>query len=155
MLNAFRTLRGEPLLRLAAAGVHFDIAMLEGVGGVANLVKQLPVERVLFGSHSPLFYFESAALKLKESVLTPEGPHLLANFLRLASEGEAGVLDAAVGAFATKGLADADEPGLAPTAGAPTASTAARAAEAGLSRSRCAPAAPPLVSLPARPARVR
>ena len=70
LLNAFRTLRGEPLLRLAAVGAHFEIAMLEGVGGVANLLKQLPTERLLFGSHAPLFYFESAALKLKESVLT-------------------------------------------------------------------------------------
>lgn len=72
LLNAFRTLRGEPLLRLAAAGAHFEIAMLEGVGGVANLLKQLPAERLLFGSHAPLFYFESAVLKLKESALTPE-----------------------------------------------------------------------------------
>ena len=32
-----------------------------------------------------------------ESVLTPEGPHLLANFLRLAGEGEAGRLDAVSG----------------------------------------------------------
>jgi anthranilate synthase/aminodeoxychorismate synthase-like glutamine amidotransferase len=40
-----------------------------------------------------------------ESVLTPEGPHLLANFLRLAGEGEAGRLDAASGTFATAGLA--------------------------------------------------
>jgi uncharacterized protein len=70
LLNAFRTLRGEPLLRLTAAGAHVEIATLEGVAGVANLVKQLPIERLCFGSHAPLFYFESAALKLKESVLT-------------------------------------------------------------------------------------
>ncbi len=42
-----------------------------------------------------------------ESVLTPEGPRLLANFLRLAGEGEAGRLDAAVGSFATRGLEEA------------------------------------------------
>jgi para-aminobenzoate synthetase component 2 len=42
-----------------------------------------------------------------ESVLTPDGPHLLANFLRLAGEGEAGRLDAATGSFATSGLAEA------------------------------------------------
>ena len=40
-----------------------------------------------------------------ESVLTPDGPHLLANFLRLAGEGEAARLDAA-GSFATAGLAE-------------------------------------------------
>jgi para-aminobenzoate synthetase component 2 len=39
-----------------------------------------------------------------ESVLTPEGPHMLANFLRLAGEGEASRLDAATGSFATTGL---------------------------------------------------
>jgi len=39
-----------------------------------------------------------------ESVLTPQGPHLLANFLRLAGEGDAGILDAATGSFATRGL---------------------------------------------------
>ena len=32
-----------------------------------------------------------------ESVLTPDGPHLLANFLRLAGEGEASRLDAVSG----------------------------------------------------------
>ncbi len=41
-----------------------------------------------------------------ESVLTPEGPHLLANFLRLAGEGEASRLDAVAGSFATGGLAE-------------------------------------------------
>lgn len=41
-----------------------------------------------------------------ESVLTPQGPHLLANFLRLAGEGEASLLDRAAGSFALSGLAD-------------------------------------------------
>ena len=41
-----------------------------------------------------------------ESVLTPEGPHLLANFLRLAGEGDAGRLDAVSGTFATGGMAE-------------------------------------------------
>jgi len=41
-----------------------------------------------------------------ESVLTPQGPHLLANFLRQAGEGEASRLDDATGTFATAGLAE-------------------------------------------------
>ena len=44
-----------------------------------------------------------------ESVLTPEGPHLLANFLRLAGEGDASRLDGA-SSFATAGLAEQPEP---------------------------------------------
>jgi len=54
-----------------------------------------------------------------ESVLTPEGPHLLANFLRLAGEGEAGRLDAVSGSFATGGMAE-----QAPEAGESTAPVA-------------------------------
>jgi para-aminobenzoate synthetase component 2 len=46
-----------------------------------------------------------------ESVLTPEGPHLLANFLRQSGEGEASRLDAVSGSFATAGMA---EPGPRP-----------------------------------------
>jgi anthranilate synthase/aminodeoxychorismate synthase-like glutamine amidotransferase len=42
-----------------------------------------------------------------ESVLTPHGPHLLANFLRLAGEGNASLLDAADGSFATAGIPEA------------------------------------------------
>ena len=53
-----------------------------------------------------------------ESVLTPDGPHLLANFLRLAGEGEASRLDATSGSFATKGIAmPADAAGVAPARG--------------------------------------
>ena len=42
-----------------------------------------------------------------ESVLTPQGPHLLANFLRQSGEGEAARLDATTGSFATAGMAEA------------------------------------------------
>jgi predicted TIM-barrel fold metal-dependent hydrolase len=73
LLNALRTLRDEPLRHVIAAGeVYLEISMLEGVGGLANLLADAPADRVLFGSHAPLFYFESALLKLKESPLAEE-----------------------------------------------------------------------------------
>jgi predicted TIM-barrel fold metal-dependent hydrolase len=70
LLNWFRAVKGDLLARLAGAGqIYFDIATVEGVGGVGNLLKQIPPERVVFGSYAPFFYFESAQLKLKESPL--------------------------------------------------------------------------------------
>ncbi len=39
------------------------------MGGVARLIKDYPVNRVLFGSHLPLYALESAVLKMKESDL--------------------------------------------------------------------------------------
>jgi predicted TIM-barrel fold metal-dependent hydrolase len=71
LLNWSRGVSSALLAKLSAAGqVYFDIAMLEGVGGVANLLKQVPADRVVFGSHAPFFYLESAVLKLKESALS-------------------------------------------------------------------------------------
>ena len=55
-----------------------------------------------------------------ESVLTPQGPHLLANFLRQAGEGEASRLDDVSGSFATSGMAERVEPAEPPDAGEPT-----------------------------------
>jgi uncharacterized protein len=71
LLNALRTLRGDALVKLLRTGdVYVEVTMLEGVAGVANLLNQVAPERVLFGSHAPLFYFESALLKLQESPLS-------------------------------------------------------------------------------------
>jgi predicted TIM-barrel fold metal-dependent hydrolase len=59
--------------QIAAAGnVCFDIAMVERVGGVAQLAADITPDRVVFGSHFPLFYFESAVLKVKEAGFSPE-----------------------------------------------------------------------------------
>ncbi len=70
LLNVFRSL---PVLQCGdvakADQVWFDIAMLESVAGVAKLVEQVGPQRIFFGSHAPLFYFESAELKLTESGL--------------------------------------------------------------------------------------
>lgn len=70
LLNAFRSLRIEGLGKLVETGnVYFDIAMLETVGRVGNLLAQVGADRVLFGSYAPFFYFESALLKLREPEL--------------------------------------------------------------------------------------
>jgi len=68
-----RVLSGNnPLLgRLAAAGVHFEIATLETVAGIEAVLQRAPGVRLSFGSHAPYFYMEAALLKLQESTLTP------------------------------------------------------------------------------------
>jgi anthranilate synthase/aminodeoxychorismate synthase-like glutamine amidotransferase len=84
------------------------------------------VDRVIMGIRHVALPMEGVQFH-PESVLTPQGPHLLANFLRLAGEGEAARLDAATGSFATAGLAadDADDADAAGRAGAATAADAA------------------------------
>jgi para-aminobenzoate synthetase component 2 len=66
------------------------------------------VDRVVMGIRHVALPMEGVQFH-PESVLTPQGPHLLANFLRLAGEGEAGRLDAASGSFATRGMAEPTE----------------------------------------------
>jgi predicted TIM-barrel fold metal-dependent hydrolase len=73
LVNAFRAMRPEKLDRLIEAGnVSFDIAMLEGIGGVGKLLTTVPHDRILFGSYAPYFHFEAALLKLQESELGGE-----------------------------------------------------------------------------------
>lgn len=72
LLNAFRGMRPDNLAKLAEAGnVAFDLANLELVGGVSDLIHKVPVDRIVFGSYAPFFYFEAAEYKLKESPLDP------------------------------------------------------------------------------------
>ena len=65
------------------------------------------VDRVVMGLRPVSLPLEGVQFH-PESVLTTEGPHLLANFLRQAGEGEASRLDAVSGSFATAGLAELD-----------------------------------------------
>jgi predicted TIM-barrel fold metal-dependent hydrolase len=59
-----------PLARLP--NVYFEIAMIEGVGRTARLVERVGAGRVLFGSHAPVFVWDSALLKLREAALRDE-----------------------------------------------------------------------------------
>lgn len=71
LLNALRTLRGDAITSLLDAGqVYFEISMLEGIAGISNLLKSIPIDRILFGSHFPFFILESAVFKLGESELS-------------------------------------------------------------------------------------
>lgn len=90
LLNAMSTLSGDRLSTLTKAGeVHVEISMLEGVGGVAGLLKTVSSSRILFGSYAPLFYFESALLKLHESEISADDLKLIGheNARRVMSEG--------------------------------------------------------------------
>jgi predicted TIM-barrel fold metal-dependent hydrolase len=70
LLNALNVLRPDALDKLLAAGqVYIEIASLEGIAGLTNLLAHVPHERVLFGSYAPFFTWDSARLKLQESPL--------------------------------------------------------------------------------------
>jgi hypothetical protein len=71
LLNALTTpARTDQLARLMQLGnVYTDIASVETLAALEAVLKNLPPDRILFGSHTPMFYFESAYLKLQESNL--------------------------------------------------------------------------------------
>jgi predicted TIM-barrel fold metal-dependent hydrolase len=59
--------------RLSRTGdVYFDFAMLEGLGALGSLLERASPDRVLFNSHLPCFYLESALLKVREAALSPD-----------------------------------------------------------------------------------
>jgi hypothetical protein len=57
-----------PVLRNA----YLDFAMREGPYAVTSLLSSVGAHHVVLGSHAPLFYIESAVLKLKEAGLTEQ-----------------------------------------------------------------------------------
>jgi predicted TIM-barrel fold metal-dependent hydrolase len=94
LLNAVHVPADRRLPPLVKAGqVFFDLAKLELIEGLAKLLKRVPVERILFGSYSPMLYFESTRLKLRESVLSETQTRKIleenARQLLAASDGEA------------------------------------------------------------------
>ena len=70
VLNSMSILQEPDLRGLAATDrVWFEICMRESIGGVAKLIQSVPLARVLFGSHLPLFSLESAVFKMREAGL--------------------------------------------------------------------------------------
>jgi len=70
LLNNMAILPDKDLAELAATDrVWFEISMREGIAGVARLIQTVPLSRVLFGSHLPLFSLESAIFKIREAGL--------------------------------------------------------------------------------------
>lgn len=71
IVNAGKSLVINKIVALAKSfQVYADISTLDGLAVIEEVVRDLPLDRLLFGSHAPLFYFESALLKLKEAELT-------------------------------------------------------------------------------------
>ena len=90
VLNANRP-APELMKKLLAAGdIFFDFARTESVHGLSGLMAQAP-ERVVFGSHSPFYYFESALLKVTEAGLDEAQRRavLSGNAARLLGQGRA------------------------------------------------------------------
>lgn len=80
LANAFRHTRGEELRAVTKqTDVLFDIARLDGAGGLEEALifdnyrgADIPLERLVFGSHAPFFPIEAALFKFVESPLTED-----------------------------------------------------------------------------------
>jgi predicted TIM-barrel fold metal-dependent hydrolase len=96
LLNGMAVLQqGGAAELIANTRVVFDISNFEGAGAIGRLLEgkhwsikpQIPLGRLLFGSHAPFFPYEAALLRLFESPLDRE--HMAAimreNALRLAT----------------------------------------------------------------------
>lgn len=88
LLNAVRTVTPPLLEKIVGAGdAYVETATAESVDAIAKVLQRIPAERLLLGSNAPLFYPESALLKLHESALTDDQANAIrcANAQRLAA----------------------------------------------------------------------
>jgi predicted TIM-barrel fold metal-dependent hydrolase len=70
LLQGSRSLPVEALDQIALLpNVWLDMANWEGVGGLTHLLERVTADRIVFGSHAPLFSWAAAALKLREANL--------------------------------------------------------------------------------------
>jgi uncharacterized protein len=51
-------------------GVYFDVSRVNATDGVARVMRTLPADRAVFGTHAPFLIYESAMIKVYESNLT-------------------------------------------------------------------------------------
>ena len=66
LLNAFRAARLDRLETVVQAGnVCLELATMEGAASLERIVRSIPADRLLFGSHAPFYYLQSAVLKLE------------------------------------------------------------------------------------------
>lgn len=80
LANAFRHVRFDELKAITEqTEVLFDIARLDGAGGLEEALifedyrgADIPLERLVFGSHAPFFPIEASLFKFMESPLTEE-----------------------------------------------------------------------------------
>jgi uncharacterized protein len=75
LLNFFRAYGYNRVLLVRLSSlpqVSFDMAMVEGVAGVRELLGSVESIRLLFGSYAPYYNFDSSRLKLQESELGAE-----------------------------------------------------------------------------------
>ena len=80
VLNGLRSAVGaaKPLAGLQQMPqAYFDFAMPDGMLDVEALVELVGRDRVVFGSYAPMFYFESAELKMQEAGLDEQTAALI------------------------------------------------------------------------------
>ncbi len=51
------------------SGVFFDVSRVDGTDGISKLLRSVPSERILFGSHAPFLIPEAALIRVYESNL--------------------------------------------------------------------------------------